>query len=128
VGHFESASDCELVLHFRRRLPVPDALESARGLFHKFNLHKTEHRTGILLMLALQDRKLAIWADEGVVRRSDDELFKRVCHHISEGLKQGRKLEALLKGIDELQKTLGHEQPAHGHSRNELSNEPIIED
>jgi uncharacterized membrane protein len=128
INEFERSSDCELVLHLRRKLPVSDALESARGLFYKFGLEKTERRTGILLLLALQDRKFAIWADEGVVRRSSDQLFKQVCDKISEGLKGGKHLEALLSGIDVLEKTLGHEQPALVRNPDELSNEPIIED
>ena len=127
VKHFESKSDCELIFHLRRKLDGPDIVETNKRLFYRFKLDKTLKRTAILVTLALAEKKLAIWADEGVVRRSDDKLFDRTCLVIAAGLGRGERLKALLGGIDELEKTLAIEQPAQTGKTSEISDEPIIE-
>ena len=127
IERFEKTSDCEFALHVRRHFAGDDALLATRALFFKFGLEKTKSRTAILLAVALSEHKYAIWADEGVVRRSTDQLFRDACEIVAKHLKKRERLSAIIEVLDLLEKTLAVEQPASPDNKNELSNEPIIE-
>lgn len=127
VGHFEKVTGCELIFHFRRRLGR-HPLEANRLLFYKYKLHQTHHRSAILLTLALKERQFAVWADEGVVRRSGDKLWSEVCQTLSQKLKQGHRLEALCAAVDVAENVLRSEQPHRDEMDDEISNRPIIEE
>ena len=129
VATFESRTSCELVFHFRRRLGA-DPLQKNESLFYKFGLDKTKHRNGILITLGISDRKFAIWADQGVIRHTGDNLWHQVSQLMSHLLKNGKHLQALCAAVDEAEAVLAKEQPhfKDESQKNELSNSPIIED
>jgi uncharacterized membrane protein len=132
VALFEKRTSCELVFHFRRRL-TDDPMARAKELFYEFGLEKTTHRNGILIIIALTDRKFAIWADEGVIRHTGDKLWDGVRDHMSHLLKHGQRLDALIHAIVEAETVLEKEQPRFKgeisrENKNELSNAPIIEE
>ncbi len=125
VATFEQNTGCELVFYFSRRLgKMP--LTKAKKLFHRLGVHKTKHRVGILMALGVMDRKIAIWADEGVIRRSEDTLWKSTIAKMAEHLKKGERLKALTAALDVCEPVLAKEQiKVEGHEQNELPNKPI---
>src|SRR2546422_10583325 len=59
----ETRTSAEIRVHLERRLPrrffgkPVDALERARRLFARLGMHRTVERHGVLLYLAIEDRK-----------------------------------------------------------------------
>jgi uncharacterized membrane protein len=43
-----------------------DALDRAKELFEQLNMHTTAQHNGVLLYIALKDRQLAIFGDDGI--------------------------------------------------------------
>ena len=50
----------------------------ARQVFAALGMHRTTHRAGVLIYLAVEDRKLAIVGDEGIHARVGDEYWSAV--------------------------------------------------
>src|ERR1700734_551556 len=69
----EKKTGCEIVFHVRGRL-ASDAVLHNRKLFHQHGLHESEHKRGILISLALRQRKFAVWVDEGVEKHNGEVL------------------------------------------------------
>lgn len=114
------------MFHFRRKLG-PDPENANKALFHKFKLHETSDHRAILITLALQEKKFAVWVDEGVEKHGGQILHDNIGKHLKEHLSQSRHLEALLGVVDIAEKALKNSKSS-SHKANEIPNEPIIED
>jgi len=136
VAVFEEKTGCELVFHFRRRLGT-NPTEYNRKLFYKFKLDKTTGHRGILITLALVDRKFSVWADEGVAIHTGasgigSKLWLSLCEVLSRDLKSLSHIQALLNAVEHAETMLKDLAPLdkkgqHKEFKNELSNSPIIE-
>lgn len=80
-----------------------DELVAAKKCFSRLGMHKTKNRTGILIYLALNDRKLAIIGDKGIDELVPMGFWEKVKDHLIADFKQ----EAYVKGIVDAVKETG---------------------
>jgi len=127
----EAATSAEIRVHLERRvhhLPLqrPDALRRARRVFAHLGMHLTAERHGVLIYLAVADRKLAIVGDEGIHRHVGDAYWETVRDLMIARLREGRALEAVLAGVAEVGRALARHFPRRPDDRNELSDQVSI--
>jgi uncharacterized membrane protein len=66
VREAERGTSAEIRVHIERRVAhglrrrTSDAMQRARDVFAALGMHRTAHRSGVLVYLAIEDRKLAI--------------------------------------------------------------------
>lgn len=77
-----------------------DAMFLARGL------HGTAARVGVLLLVSLFEREVAIRCDQGVTARVSDADLAPVIAAMAPLLKRGALMEALLEGLGALERLL----------------------
>jgi putative membrane protein len=77
-----------------------DAMFLARGL------HGTAGRVGVLLLVSLFEREVAIRCDQGVAARVPDAALESVIAVMTPTLGRGAVAEALLEGLAELERLL----------------------
>jgi len=126
IERVEAATSAEIRVHLERRvhhLPGqrPDALRRARKVFIHLGMHLTAERHGVLIYLALEDRKLAIVGDEGIHRRVGDAYWEGLRDRMVAKLREGQALEAVLTGVAEVGLVLAEHFPRRPDDRNELS-------
>jgi uncharacterized membrane protein len=131
VGRAEATTSAEIRVHLERRvhrLPGQraDALRRARKVFTHLGMHLTAERHGVLLYLAVEDRKLAIVGDEGIHRHVGDAYWERVRDLMVAKLREGRALEAVLAGVAEVGRVLAQHFPRRPDDRNELGDEVSV--
>lgn len=113
----EAETSAEIRVHLERHVhhgrgsERPDALERARRIFGRLGMHRTAERHGVLLYLALEDRKLAIVGDEGIHRRVGDAYWARVRDGMVEKLKAATPREAIVSAIHEVGRALREHFP-----------------
>jgi uncharacterized membrane protein len=120
----EARTSAELRLHLERRLPRGargDALARAREVFVRLGMQRTAGRNGVLLYLALDDRRLAIVGDEAIHARVGDAYWSRVRDAMVERLRAGRPRDALLEAIADAAGVLAQHFPRRPDDTNELS-------
>ena len=127
----EATTAAEIRVHLERRvhrLPLqrPDALRRARKVFAHLGMHLTAERHGVLIYLAVEDRKLAVVGDEGIHRQVGDTYWERVRDLMIAHLREGRALEAVLAGVAEVGRVLARHFPRRPDDRNELSDQVSI--
>ena len=127
----EATTSAEIRVHLERRvhhMPLrrPDALRRARRVFAHLGMHLTAERHGVLIYLAVEDRKLAIVGDEGIHRRVGDAYWETVRDLMIAKLREGRALEAVLAGVAEVGRVLAEHFPRRPDDRNELSDQVSI--
>ncbi len=100
-----------------------DHFERAREVFHLLKMDNTKEENGVLLYVAVIDRKFAICGDKGIDKIVPENFWEStkdiIQHHFKQGDFKNGILEGVLKAGNELEK---HFPWQHGDT-NELSNE-----
>lgn len=99
----------------------------ATQAFYEKGLHKTRDASGVLFFLSLFERKVWVIADQGIYQKITQDELQTYTHHIVEGIKSGKKTEALCNEISRFGQLLALHFPICSDDTNELSNEVIIE-
>jgi uncharacterized membrane protein len=128
IGRAEATTSAELRVHLERRvhrLPGQraDALRRAHKVFAHLGMHLTAERHGVLIYLAVEDRKLAIVGDAGIHQRVGDRYWEHVRDLMIARLRESRPLDAVLTGIAEVARVLAEHFPRRPDDRNELSDQ-----
>ena len=89
----------------KRWLATPEALgarvrDRATAAFLEHEVFRTRDRTGILLFLALFERRVLILGDRGINALVKDEEWAAVVAPVGEGMRAGRPLPALLRAVE----------------------------
>jgi putative membrane protein len=103
--------------------------ERARRAFGENGLTRTAGRTGILLFVAVLERRVVVLADEGIHRALDpDERWEDVVALAVAGLHEGRAAEGLEAALRRCGAILARHAPAPDHNPDELPNRVVVED
>ena len=124
VAEAERGTSAEIRVHLERRLPRrSDALSRATSLFTRLGMHATAERNGVLLYLAVHDRKLAIVGDQGVHAHVGEPYWQRVRDAMVERLRAGAPRDAVVHAVTDVGLILNKFFPRRPDDTNELSNE-----
>jgi len=77
VEQAELRTSGEIRVHLEARCRE-DVLDHAAFIFHKLKMDKTAQRNGVLLYLALRDRKFAVLGDVGIHRVVGAEFWDKI--------------------------------------------------
>src|SRR6059036_4174666 len=129
----EARTSAEIRVHLERRVPrrllvgrAPDAVTRAHHVFQRLGMHRTAERHGVLVYLAVEDRRLAVVGDEGIHGRVGDRHWNRVRDLMVEKLRENAPRQALERAIGELGQALAEHYPRRPDDRNELSDEVSV--
>jgi uncharacterized membrane protein len=126
VRQAERRTAAEIRVHVERRVAhgvrrrTGDAMTRARQVFAALGMHRTSHRAGVLIYLAVEDRKLAIVGDEGIHARVGDEYWTAVRDAMVARLRSGSVRDALVWAVGEVADTLARLFPRRGDDVDEL--------
>lgn len=97
--------------------PVDRAIE----LFGELNMHETKDRNGVLLYIAIKDRQMAIWGDEGIHERLGQEFWQKEVSEILSEFHQHQYVDGLCTIIANIGLALKQNFPYEKEDINELS-------
>ena len=115
IARAETRTSAEIRVHLERRVPrrllrrTPDPLTRARHVFVSLGMHRTSERHGVLIYLAVGDRKLAVAGDVGIHGRVGTRHWHDVRDRMVERLRGGAPREAIVAAIE----AIGAELVAH---------------
>src|SRR5712692_389861 len=101
----ESRTSGQIRVHVEPRVPRTrllrrgDPLERAKDVFTKLGMHRTRERHGVLIYLAVKDRKLAVIGDEGIHTRVSDEYWESVRDLMVERLRGGLLVAGIVAAV-----------------------------
>ena len=76
VQQAEQRTSGEVRIFVQSRCKYVDAIDQAAEIFFGLEMQKTEQRNAVLLYVAIKDRQLAIFGDEGIHQKVGDEYWK----------------------------------------------------
>lgn len=99
-----------------------DALEECRKKFEHLKMHETKDRNGILFYLAIQSKSFAVWGDEGIHQKVNDEFWKSITDCAISYFKKNELLLGIEKAVEMCGEKLKAHFPLQSDDKNELSN------
>ncbi|WP_069133419.1 TPM domain-containing protein [Rhodohalobacter halophilus] len=105
-----------------------DPLERAKILFHELEMDQTEARNGVILYIASDDKKVAIYGDEGISSQVDDDFWQKEIDRLITAFKQEKFDEGIEIVVGDIGERLKSYFPGTKSNRDELDNEISFED
>lgn len=102
------------------------AEEQAFQEFHRYELHRTAGRTGVLLFVSLLERRAIVLADVGIDARVAPEQWARTNDLLLDGLRRRSLRAGLVAGIQSAGEVLAQHFPVEGGDRNEIPDRVIV--
>lgn len=98
IKQAETNTSGEIRVHIERHIKE-DVLDHAAFIFEKLEMHKTELRNGVLFLLVIDDRQLAIIGDAGINAKVKEGFWDEIRDHMVENFIQGKYTKGLIDGI-----------------------------
>lgn len=118
----EENSSGEIRVHLESTLDG-DVLDRAAWIFKKIGMHKTEARNGVLLYLAVTNKKFAVIGDWGINRKVNKEFWDEAKEIIQKHFREEKYSEGLAEAILLIGQQLKEHFPHQKDDVNELPNE-----
>ena len=122
IANAELNTSGEIRVHIDGKCPgIP--LDSAIKVFEKLKMHETELRNGVLIYVAIKDKKLAIVGDKGINEAVSIDFWDAIKNNLIESFKIGEFADGLVQAIERSGAQLKSHFPYQSDDTNELSND-----
>jgi uncharacterized membrane protein YgcG len=97
-----------------------EVLDRAAKVFSLLKMNETELRNGVLIYLAVKNRKFAIIGDSGINAIVEQNYWERIKARMIESFRENKFTEGLTTAISEIGLKLKNHFPFHKNDVNEL--------
>jgi uncharacterized membrane protein len=122
----ETGTSAEIRVHLDHRCPG-DPLAQAVAVFERLGMHKTAEHHGVLIYVAVSDRKLAVIGDRGIHERVGEAYWQRLVAAVMSDFREKHPRDGFIHAISELGDVLRQHFPRRPDDVDELSNEVSVE-
>ncbi len=119
IREAEKNTSGEIRIHFENHTRK-EVLDRAAQVFSELKMHKTALRNGVLIYIALEDRKLAILGDAGINAKVPADYWDNIKNQLIADFKQGNICEGVCKAVQTIGQQLKEFFPYQSDDINEL--------
>lgn len=98
----EMQTSGELRVFIESRCKYVDALDRAQQIFSNLEMEKTEQRNAVLFYMAIKDRQLAIFADEGIHKAVGTDYWKKAVADAVSNINDENVVPGVVKAIEQI--------------------------
>lgn len=100
-----------------------DPKDEAVAVFERLKMHQTDQRNGVLIFLAIADKKFAIIGDKGINELVPEDFWDSIRDEMQTYFKANQFDTGLIKGIHQVGEKLKKFFPIQTNDVNELTND-----
>ena len=139
--HFDPVEEHQIVTHIRQaekacsgeiRVYVESKVlggsleERTIQIFKRLKMYRTRERNGVLIYIALEDRKFAVFGDEGIHQKLGFQFWTQKAAELKTTFKQGHVVLGVCAVITEIGQALKTHFPhTESDDDNQLSDAPV---
>ena len=118
----EKNTSGEIRVHLERS--TSEAIDSrAKYVFHALKMDNTKLENGVLIYIAIENKKFGIYGDKGIDRKVDSNFWNKTRDVMQRHFEAGAFKTGIVEGIKSTSKALEKFFPCETNDKNELSNE-----
>jgi len=118
----EKNTSGEIRVHIEASSKI-DHYNRAKEVFHYLKMDNTKESNGVLIYVAVLDRKFTIYGDAGINKVVPKDFWNSTKDAIASEFKKGNFKQGLISGLTKAGQELEHHFPWKHGDTNELSNE-----
>lgn len=123
----EKSTSGEIRVFVETKLGKVDALTRAKEIFFKNKMNETKERNGVLVYVAVNDKKIAIYADQGIYEKMGIEFWYTQVQEMTSHFKAMNYITGISTVVNEIGMALQNHFPYdRSNDTNELSDEIMI--
>ena len=103
IQNAERMTSGEVRVFVESKCSYMDAIDRAAELFFQLEMQKTDDRNAVIVYVAMKDRQLAVFGDEGIHKRVGNEYWNNAVHKMISNFNR----ENYASGISEVVKDIG---------------------
>ncbi len=120
IARAERGHRGEIQVFIEARYPGVGPLSRAAELFDELGLGETADGTGVLLYVAAEDRRAAVWAGPGVFGAAAPDFWKEAIAEVATGYSQGDRAGGIARALERIGALLERAAPGEDRAGNEL--------
>lgn len=105
---------------------ISDLMQQALREFEREGLHSTKDKTGVLVLVVLDERKFVILGDSGIYSRLSQRYWNNLASRMTLSFQVGNYASGICRIVEEVGRSLSVLFPHKADDINELSNEVIL--
>jgi uncharacterized membrane protein len=121
----EKMTSGEIRLHLESKCKI-DTLERAMEVFQQLKMHETRLHNGVLIYIAISDKKLAIFGDKGINEVVSNDFWEIIKEEMLEHFHNGSFSKGIVICINKIGEKLKEYFPYQDDDINELPNDISI--
>lgn len=128
IQEAERGTSGEIRVYVESHCSMVDAIDRAAELFFSLKMDQTQQRNGVLVYIALKDRQMAIFGDEGIHQKvGGNDYWVRELAVLKSFFKQNKIAEGLSQCIQDISKALSTHFPYDADTdKNELPDDIVF--
>ncbi len=125
IAEAERHTSAEIRVHLDHRC-AGDPIKRAVEVFERLGMHRTKERHGVLIYVAVIDRKLAVIGDAGIHARVGDAYWQGLAAAATRHFREERSRDGFIHAVGELGQILRQHFPRRPDDTNELGDQVSI--
>ena len=127
VQKAEKETSGEVRIFVEHRCRFVNALDRAVEIFHQLKMEQTEQRNAVLLYVALKDRQLAVYGDQGIHEKVGNEYWEKQVKKMIKDFNRNNYAEGIAKCVLEIGNALAKNFPYDPNTdKNELPDDIVF--
>ena len=123
----EQLTSGEIRIYMESKNPLVSTLERATEIFTNLQMHTTKQRNAVLLYVAVKDREVALFGDEGIHQQVGTAFWNNQITQMISHFKENNLTDGIMKCIAEVGSVLVEKFPYNSsEDKNELSDDIIF--
>jgi uncharacterized membrane protein len=122
----EKNTSGEVRVFIESKCKFVDAVDRAQEIFFSLKMQNTKDRNAVLLYLALDDRQLALFADEGIYQRVGAEYWNQEVRKMIAAFTKDDYAGGICNVIEDIGDALKAQFPYEASDKNELPDDIIF--
>ena len=122
IRRAENQTSGEIRIHIEDEVSI-DPLERAAYIFHELGMDQTDQQNGVLIYIASDDHKAAIYGGKGIHQQTEDNFWNSILSDLLSHFKHQEYVQGLEEAVHRVGKQLTNLFPPNSDDVNELTDE-----
>ena len=122
VTQAELQTSGEVRVYVESKCSYVNAIDRAKEIFDKLDLHKTAEKNAVIVYVAIKHRQLAVFADEGIYKKTTPDFWNKQIQNMIAHFNKENIAEGIITVVLQIGEALKEHFPYQSNDTNELPN------